>query len=531
MNRVYSLALPALSLALATLTGCPFDGTSAVAETDTDGTTGDDQSTMSEPSNPATGQLTTTAGDDETTTGSVDTTAANGVDDDDDDGVVDEGTGGSSCCSPHPEVGCDNPDIAECVCEQSAFCCAFEWDQACADLAVNSCGGCDEMPTDDGSSGDDTTDTGVDGGTCCAAQEEPGCSNAEVEACVCAEDDFCCEMMWDAMCVQAAVATCNAQCGAPPNDCCAATEGAGCGLDDVQECVCAIDSACCDEAWTGTCAALGVTDCDNSCPGIEIKGEGGCCEPTAAPGCDDLSIQLCTCALDPFCCDQEWDGLCIEQATLQCDAGCKLPAGDCCEANVTPGCEDKAVQTCTCDLDPTCCEDPWSDECVTLAQDSCALECDTGSCCAPNGSPGCNEPEVQECTCAIDAFCCDNMWDDKCVAAAVENCMLECDAGSCCEPNGSPGCNEPEVQECTCAIDAFCCDNMWDDKCVAAADENCMPECAGGSTGTSGGGSDSGSDGATDGGSGGSSDTGVVGSTTDAATTSTTGGGSSTGPV
>lgn len=38
-------------------------------------------------------------------------------------------------------------------------------------------------------------------GNCCEARAEPGCDNAVVQACVCDNDDFCCESEWDQVCV------------------------------------------------------------------------------------------------------------------------------------------------------------------------------------------------------------------------------------------------------------------------------------------------------------------------------------------
>lgn len=58
-----------------------------------------------------------------------------------------------------------------------------------------------------GSSSDGTGATGttgaVDPGTCCEVHLQPGCSNADIEACVCAADTACCdvEIGWDMTCV------------------------------------------------------------------------------------------------------------------------------------------------------------------------------------------------------------------------------------------------------------------------------------------------------------------------------------------
>jgi hypothetical protein len=36
---------------------------------------------------------------------------------------------------------------------------------------------------------------------CCTAHAGAGCTDATIEACVCAADPFCCSTEWDAMCV------------------------------------------------------------------------------------------------------------------------------------------------------------------------------------------------------------------------------------------------------------------------------------------------------------------------------------------
>ncbi|MBC8073426.1 MAG: hypothetical protein IAG13_34215 [Deltaproteobacteria bacterium] len=60
-----------------------------------------------------------------------------------------------------------------------------------------------ESSSDDGSSGESTG--GVDVGNCCTAHDGKGCTNADISACVCAADSFCCDTEWDAMCVASVV--------------------------------------------------------------------------------------------------------------------------------------------------------------------------------------------------------------------------------------------------------------------------------------------------------------------------------------
>jgi hypothetical protein len=39
--------------------------------------------------------------------------------------------------------------------------------------------------------------------------------------------------------------------------------------------------------------------------------------------------------------------------------------------------------------------------------------------------------------------------------------------GQCCMPTGGPGCGDPTIEQCLCAIDDYCCTTDWDDQCVA----------------------------------------------------------------
>jgi hypothetical protein len=84
----------------------------------------------------------TTSGPDDTTTG---------------------GSGGEGCCEVHDTPGCTEEAVVECVCAQEAFCCAFEWDQNCVDLAMADCMATCEDP---GTTGDEDSSSGEPAGAC-----------------------------------------------------------------------------------------------------------------------------------------------------------------------------------------------------------------------------------------------------------------------------------------------------------------------------------------------------------------------------
>ncbi len=116
------------------------------------------------------------------------------------------------------------------------------------------------------------------GGDCFEVNLEPGCSDAACCCTVCEFNPFCCEVEWDAGCVDDA----NALCGGG---------GGGCG--------------------------------DPS--------SGDCCIANGTPGCDDLACCTVVCAADAFCCDVEWDAICADAAAGLCAAcgAAPCPAGDC----------------------------------------------------------------------------------------------------------------------------------------------------------------------------------------------------------
>ena len=57
-----------------------------------------------------------------------------------------------------------------------------------------------------------TIDAIVFDGNCCEEHGEPGCELPEIEACVCALDNFCCIVEWDDICAENAVEDCDATC-------------------------------------------------------------------------------------------------------------------------------------------------------------------------------------------------------------------------------------------------------------------------------------------------------------------------------
>ncbi|MCH7702965.1 MAG: hypothetical protein IID37_14880 [Planctomycetes bacterium] len=220
------------------------------------------------------------------------------------------------------------------------------------------------------------------GGPCCVGHTIPGCDEigvgdpAEVEACVCDLDSFCCDVIWDDACASfVELFGCGsclpANCGAGNGDCCLEAGNGSPGCDDEECCdsVCDFDSFCCDTDWDSTCAGLA-----------------GNCVVCGGDGCLPPDCEAC-CFVDGTCQD-------LVPGTCVGDGGGNQGEGTTCAGGGCEGssCPDDAVGDC-CDL-------------------------------AGNGTPGCDDPECCALVCDIDPFCCDNAWDDICAGEAEELCEL-----------------------------------------------------------------------------------------------------------
>jgi len=94
-----------------------------------------------------------------------------------------------------------------------------------------------------------------------------------------------------------------------------------------------------------------------------------CCSDNGSPGCDDASCEAAVCAVDPFCCNVSWDGICAAEAVDLCG----ICRGYCCNENGTPGCNDAECEAAICAADPFCCEVEWDQICADQAERTCAI--------------------------------------------------------------------------------------------------------------------------------------------------------------
>lgn len=222
--------------------------------------------------------------------------------------------------------------------------------------------------------------------------------------------------------------------GVPPpesdEDCCVGHESRGCDNKPVEQCVCASDSWCCEAEWDQACAAL-----------IEQLGCGHCSDGDGPPPpSDDSGGDPPPPPVDPPPPDGGTGGdPPPDGGTGGGDPPPPEEAGDCCTDNGTPGCDDAAVESCVCMQDDYCCNTEWDALCVTQVDSFGCGTCGGGggggdggggggvsACCEQQPGAGCPDAAVQDCVCAVDDYCCSVFWDLTCVGE-VES--LSC--GSC----------------------------------------------------------------------------------------------------
>ena len=390
----------------------------------------------------------------------------------------------TNCCIVHATPSCEDGGCAAAVCQVDLYCCDEQWDPSCTDLAFDLCPGI------------------CSAGSCCESHPFVGCDDAACQALICPADPFCCDTQWDGICAGTAESQCPVCGGTPPDppptyegpDCCISHGTPGCEDPACQAQVCDADAYCCDTQWDAICANLGQAECE-VCVGVVVPGsplctngtceagetcwtcptdcgacDGGCCSTHEAPGCEDAECVAVVCPADPFCCDNQWDGPCVDQALAQC-----------------PVCVGY-VAVCG---DSTC---ESTESCGTCPED-CG-ECPDGDCCTAHPTVGCDDPECTAVICPADPFCCDTQWDGICASAALQQCADctpvcgdescvgnencgtcptdcgEC-SGDCCAAHPATGCESQACMEIVCPADTFCCETQWDGICANAAVDQC----------------------------------------------------------
>ena len=100
-------------------------------------------------------------------------------------------------------------------------------------------------------------------------------------------------------------------------------------------------------------------------------GEGNCFQANGTPGCDESTCCEAVCALNPFCCEVEWDARCAAEAAEICGNCGDAAAGNCFEDNGTPGCSNFDCCATVCAVDDFCCFTQWDQQCADEAAKIC----------------------------------------------------------------------------------------------------------------------------------------------------------------
>lgn len=335
-------------------------------------------------------------------------------------------------------------------------------------------------------------------GNCCLYNGTPGCNVVDCCEIVCALDPFCCDTEWDGNCAVIANDLCEV-CSCPWD-----LSGNGfISTGDILELFAqwgTAGSADFDESGAvGTSDLLILFANWGDCPNNGNScgpGAGNCCVANNTPGCFIVTCCETVCAVDPFCCNAVWDGICANEGLVLCGvvcnyhAPCEFLSGDCCVDNGTPGCGNPSCCAAVCSSDPFCCNTVWDSNCAKEAANLCYNcgginpDCASaaGTCCESTGLPGCNDVDCCNIICSIDPYCCDIAWDGICaneasalcdICGASSNPACTADSGDCCVSNDTPGCNDVECCNIVCAIDPSCCETMWDGFCSAEANYLC----------------------------------------------------------
>jgi hypothetical protein len=379
--------------------------------------------------------------------------------------------GSGSCFSPNGSPFCEDPQCCSEVCNQDLFCCAEIWDFFCAELAGEVC----DVPCVDV----------LPGIRSCYIPHAPGgCEDANLCRTVCTIDPYCCERVWDALCVQEALAFPHGPffqvCPAILGGCLEPHPGPGCTDEQCCKAVCSVDTACCSVAWDLRCAEQAIIICESGlfpfpppCPG-----EGDCFEQLLTPGCEDQVCCTVVCQLDASCCNNAWDFMCVFLADSLCDDflpdKCLPSAESCFSAHETPYCRSADCSDAVCVFDGFCCEESWDGACVNSANVLCAQGSGSllaGECFEPHPSPGCSDWACSERVCFDDAFCCIFVWDALCADLAV----VVCRSGPCFSIHDTAGCASEEIMLFVCGQLPDCCQISWDQECRDLAQEKFLP--------------------------------------------------------
>ncbi|HMN96835.1 MAG TPA: hypothetical protein PKC43_10265 [Phycisphaerales bacterium] len=308
----------------------------------------------------------------------------------------------------------------------------------------------------------------------CCTTGGPGCSDATCCGIVCTNDPFCCEVLWDSFCVAGAAFLCGLDCGEPSvceraeHDC-ITTGGPGCTDVDCCEQVCAIDPFCCDTAWDGICVTQALQVCK-------------------LPGCETIC-----CSQDPLeqePCGTDLNGGCNSVPPVFSLIKCGMGLWGSAWASGGTRDTDWYEITFAAPVEVTFSISNVLPMVIGVVGTGGVPDCALASVLDPFAySPYCGRTSLTTCLepgtywffaapTFFDGFPCGgeaNLYNIglECVSLA-ESCPTACASADhgCCVIGG-PGCTDTDCCELLCQLDPFCCQVAWDGLCVGAAATFC----------------------------------------------------------
>lgn len=256
----------------------------------------------------------------------------------------------------------------------------------------------------------------------------------------------------------------------------------------------------CGVACGAIAAVVAVTPAAGQC------GSGpSCFEPHGTPGCSDGECCSAVCNLDSFCCNTQWDSICVNEAVDLCVGNPFVgpvvnPANGnkyyLLDNSIWQGAQNKAAELgghlATISSQA---ENDWvlgfvtgngqpADYWIGLndkASEGNFVWTNGAPVVYTNWSPGQpdNASNVED---VVHVWTAAGQWNDnsptitRIAVAEVEVYFCgDPDAGSCLSSHGNPFCDSQTCCEYVCASDPFCCNNQWDGQCASAANTACNP--------------------------------------------------------
>ncbi len=370
--------------------------------------------------------------------------------------------------------------------------------------------------------------------SCLSTHATTGCDGTDCCLTVCTLDPTCCINDWDASCVNIANISCVGYCGAQASGSCyVAHSNPSCDNSICCAAVCGIDPFCCSGNWDFTCVQYAGFACPGT-PGTCGVASGSCFEPHAQAACNDVDCCNAVCSIDPSCCSQSWDAICVYAAEQTCVAGC-IPFAPANAVTEFEGCDERYNDPCyvtsggtpeiltpgvsivgmigrppsslngaDVDVYRIVLPDPDLDgqarievsfsssplAWVALVSDAaCApvsssiLHLSSNLCVDAVSTPMCipaGAYRLVVCGGTYPAFGgattgCLNGNKYTLGVTVTQNCVAcSANSGSCYAPHATGGCNTIACCNSVCAADPFCCSAAWDTDCVTLAATTCL---------------------------------------------------------